>query len=300
MVSNGAGAIVLPSFFEEQFVVKNRMVGSPSKYDLKSYIAMVESAVAHTTIPIIASISGCCTADWQNVASKIESAGANAIEFSIRGLPGSKTQDSRTIEDEIVHGVKKLKSSIGIPLVVKLTRNFTSINDLASRLQPHIDGLVLYGRSPVVDIELDSLKRSFRWDFTEPGSIVRSLESIMNLHRHLPEISVAACGGIGSSIDLIKVLLSGADAAMVTSAVYRDGVNVVNSIIQGLVHFMECHDMKSVAELQLAKLCSAKQDDAPWSADLLSEPSRTTGEASPKPAFVGDRYGHTIPPAEGS
>ena len=72
----------------------------------------------------------------------------------------------------------------------------------------------------------------------------------MRIHSFCPAMSLAASGGIGSPEDVIKVLLAGADVAMVTSAVYREGPDVIRTLIDGLRVFMEKHHMTSIVELQ--------------------------------------------------
>ena len=290
MASNGAGAVVLPSLFEE-YMRQGTGSGKSVQTDLNDYLALVKCATASDTVPIIASINGYSSTDWRSTVEQIESAGANAIELSMRPSSDDAPMDPRDLEDLVVHTVSKTGSAIQIPLIVKLTRNFTSIANMAHRLRPHVDGVTLYGSAPVVDIELDSLERARKWGITESGSVLSSLEPIMQLRSQFPNLSIAACGGIGTSIDLIKVLLAGANVGMITSAVYRDGTAVIGSLVQGLTHFMETHDMNAVQELKTKSLDTLDEDCGFWQRDYSEQSKNETGVML-NPAIRGDRFGH--------
>ena len=66
-------------------------------------------------------------------------------------------------------------------------------------------------------------------------------------------MSIAASGGIASSEDVIKILLAGADVAMVTSELYRSGPEVIEKLLDGLVEFLEQHQFSSLIDLQMRR-----------------------------------------------
>ena len=73
--------------------------------------------------------------------------------------------------------------------------------------------------------------------------------TILQTHMSCPELSIAASGGIGTSVDLVRALLAGADVAMVTSAIYRDGVSIIRTILNGLENFMEDQGFQCMGDL---------------------------------------------------
>ncbi len=271
MVNAGAGAIVLPSVFEEQVILWNEQHGYPMDdsprearilsrarrlqldttcANADTYLDLVRLASSHTPIPVIASLNGECSENWLVYAAELEKAGVDAIEWYVRHPLPSEFEDPREVEDAIVDTARKFSERMSIPLFIKLSRNYTSIGHLARRLLTGAEGLVLFGRSPTVDIQLDSFQLATSWGLTTAGSIDKSLESIMRVHKFCPEMPLAGSGGIGNSCDLIKVLLAGADVAMVTSAIYRDGTTIIGTLIEGLINFMERHHIKSLADLK--------------------------------------------------
>jgi len=256
MISNGAGALVLPSI----------LVGCESEpnpdaenefQSVDKYLGLIERVSKLESVPIIASLNGNISDDWGQLPARMEAAGASAIELSLRGC-GTTNKDPRDIEDEIVALTKTVDQEIEIPLFLKLTRNFTNVSHFAKRLKPHVQGLVLFGKAPVVDLELDSMKLSTSWGLTQPGSVVRYLESLMRSREEFPQMPLVASGGVGTSVDLIKVLIAGADAAMVTSALYRSGPGVIGTLRDGLAKFMSDHDVATID--QLRTLCPPLSD----------------------------------------
>ena len=124
----------------------------------------------------------------------------------------------REAEDAVVNLVSMIDKAITVPLFLKLGRDYTSLGHLAHRLLSGVDGLVLYGRSPDIDVCLDTVDLTSEWGLTEAGAISHSLGSITRIHCYCPAMPIAASGGIGSPSDVIKAILAGADVAMVTSA----------------------------------------------------------------------------------
>lgn len=277
LVNAGVGAIVLPSLFEEQVVLWNDSQQQQTKdpaahddvvlqrakqmnvnsacYDAPSYLKLVQRASSQMSIPVIASLNGQCAGHWLDFAEEIQNAGADAIELFVRHPAPSENPDPRKIEDAIVDTARRFHEQTSIPLFLKLGAHYTSLTHLAQRLNPFVDGIVLFGTSPAVDIELDRIQLASSWELTESGSIGNSLESIMGVHSCCPEFPLAANGGIGSSLDLIKAILAGADVAMVTSAIYRDGPTAVGTLMEGLMQYMKTQKLASLNELKEKRPC---------------------------------------------
>lgn len=284
MISNGAGAIVLPS----HHVCLNRSADE--------YLMQLESIAQQTSIPVFASLRTRLESDdWFSLPGRIEAAGAAAIEISL-DVCQSDVSDPRKYEDDVVALAEKARDAIKIPLLLKLTRNFTSISDLAKRLHPFVQGIVMFGRLPVVDIELDSLSLSKRWGLTEPGSVVNILEPLMRTRNTYPGMPLIACGGIGSSEDLIKAMLAGANAAMVTSALYRNGTTVLGTLKDGLVKFMSDRGIANIAELHSQCPALDNLDDELDSIEYpsVAKPGDIEQSKNPEEMVECDRYGHPV------
>lgn len=269
MEISGAGAIVLPSLFEEQVIAwkakqgvyvtarEQRLLEQATGAtrdtivpDAETYLALVNRASVQSGIPIIASLNGQTDGDWLDFAGEIQEAGADAIEFGIHHRPPHQYDDPREIETEVFEFARKIDESITVPLFLKIHREYTSVSHLSRRLLSGCQGLVLFARDPELDISLDSCHVQTSWHLSHPGSIAPMIRALMSVYGYCPAMPLAGSGGVGCSEDLIKVLLSGADVAMVCSAVYREGPDVIRKMLDGLSTFMEHNRIESLNELQ--------------------------------------------------
>ncbi|GAA5509645.1 dihydroorotate dehydrogenase [Novipirellula caenicola] len=277
----GAGAIVLPSIFEEQVIDWTKKVGRPITYrerkllarserlkirstctDADGYLALVKRATSQLDIPVIASMNGYAANGWLDYAGELQEADAAAIELNVHHPPVNEYSGSGQIEESIVAAIEEIDQAIAIPLFVKIERIGVSLPHLARRVCSGASGFVVYGRGPDTDICLENLKLKSMWSLTSPGSAIQLIDPIMRIHSNCPAMSIAASGGIASSEDVIKVLLAGADVAMVTSELYRSGPDVIGKLIDGLVEFMKQHQFNSINDLQLNRPIEFADEEA--------------------------------------
>ncbi len=86
----------------------------------------------------------------------MQDAGAAAIELNIYFVPGDPHTPGRVVEDRHVEILREVKEHVTIPVAVKLSPHFSSLGEMALRLdQAGADGLVLFNRflHPDVDPE---------------------------------------------------------------------------------------------------------------------------------------------------
>ena len=250
--------------------------------DAESYLALVNRSSTLGNLPIIASLNGFTAGGWMDFAGELQEAGAAAIELNVHHGWAANYESSAEIETTILDAVRDLNAAIQIPLLVKLGRNFTSIPHLARRLLSGASGLVLHGRAPTVDLCLDTLKLASRWRLTKAHEEPESLDTLMQIHSYCPAMPLAASGGIGQTDHLIKALLSGADVAMVTSAIYREGPDAIRSMLEGLTRFMESHHMQSLLDLRMQRPLEFTTDE-----DRAAYISALTAHV-----VHGDQWGH--------
>lgn len=312
MQSSGAGAIALPSLFEEQVIAwakrngkqltsrEQRLLSLSEANDIEqtcgdveSYLSMVRQASEESSIPIIASINGEVGGHWADVAVQLQTFGADAIEILLHHPAPGHPLHPNTIEDMVVATVSQIQQHVNIPLFVKLSPEHTSHSHLAHRLLSGANGLILFGRQPNLDICLDNFELKRHWDLTHCGGIGQSIGPIMRIHRHCPAMPLAACGGIGSSGDLIKALLAGADVAMVTSAIYREGPDVIRKFLDGLKNFMRTRKLSSLPELFEKRPLEFDSDrERQEYIYALSSRPESFEEGCNDHAMEGDRWGH--------
>jgi dihydroorotate dehydrogenase (fumarate) len=266
----GAGALVLPSLFEEQverqaFAVERILEqGTESFGEAMSYLpqldaydngaishlTLVESARDRLSIPVIASLNGVSPGGWVRYARHLAEAGAHAIELNLYDVVVDPRRSSLEVEQRYLELVEEVKAEIDVPLAVKIGPWFTALAHFAAALQDAgANGLVLFNRFYQPDIDLDSL------DVRPHLHLSTSDELRLPLHwvgvlRDVVSGSLAASGGVQRGRDAIKLLLAGADVVMVTSALLRHGPGHLEAIEAEMRTWMDDRDYESVEQLK--------------------------------------------------
>ena len=277
----GAGAVVLPSLFQEQLTEEARVLGAVAgsrfgpgasgwaldrlrRYNTgdDGYLTLVEQAKAALGIPVIASLNAVERGSWVPYAHLLESAGADALELNVYfvaahlGLPG------REIETRCLTLVESIRQQLGIPLAVKLSPYFSAMGNLAMQLaDAGADGLVMFNRFYQPDIDLETLEVRPTLSLSSSAELRLPLRWIGILYGQL-QVSLAASSGIHSGEDAVKALLAGADVAMTTSALLRNGPEHLATMEAELRQWLERHGHQSVAEIRGAASRRAAADPA--------------------------------------
>jgi dihydroorotate dehydrogenase (fumarate) len=277
----GAGAVVLPSLFEEQLTVEAREVGRLLEGGADSlsaalalddynagpygYLALVEKAKATLSIPVIASLNGVTRGAWVEHATLLEQAGADAVELNVYYVSSSPGLGGSDVERRYLDLVRAVRQTIGIPLAVKLSPYFSSVANLARQLvEVGANGLVLFNRFYQPDLDLETLEVTPRLVLSTSEELRLPLRWIAILHGHLGRASLAASTGVHTAADVVKVLLAGADVAMMTSALLRNGPEHLTVVEAGLRDWLEEHAMQSVGLARGLRSQRSIPDPAAW------------------------------------
>jgi len=104
---------------------------------------------------------------------------------------------------------------------------------------------------------------------------------------------LAGSGGISRPEDVIKILLAGADVAMVVSAVHREGPDVIRTMLDGLTEFMECNQLNSLNELQSRRpLEFSSDEDRLRLIQGLTSGSSARADVCCENVIQSDKWGH--------
>ena len=267
----GAGAIVLPSLFEEQIREEERLlealtgVGVDSSPEAGSYfpaaveynhgpaeyLDLVARARAAVAIPVIASLNGITEAGWLDYAGLIEEAGAAALELNIQRIVADPTVTGGEADLGCVRIVAAVRERVRLPLAVKLNPYFSAFGDLAHRLdRAGADGLVLFNRLYQPDIDLARLRWTNDLALSGPGEIRLGLLWLSLLTGRLERASLAASTGVEGVAEVLKYLLAGADVAMTTSALLRHGADHLRIMRMELADWLEARGFAAVADFR--------------------------------------------------
>jgi dihydroorotate dehydrogenase (fumarate) len=239
----GAGAVVLPSLFEEDLAEETRHVdallatgatgaearaGHPDQAGYgagpAAYLSLVAQAKAALSIPVVASLNGVSRGGWVRYASRLEQAGADALELNIYYVSSRPGLSASEVEWHYLDVVRAVRQAIGIPLAVKLSPYFSSLANLAGQLaEAGADGLVLFNRFYQPDLDIETLEVA-------------------------PTLQLSS--SVDTAEDVVKVLLAGADVAMMTSALLRNGPDHLRSLEVQLGDWMDRHHYEALDQLR--------------------------------------------------
>ena len=259
----GAGAVVLKSIFEEQFLIEagneDSLAGAyPEAVDylrsggLMEYAPadmarLIENVKKDVDIPIIASINCQTPRLWPRFAKQVEDAGADAIELNIYDLVIHPEVSSSEIEDKHVNILKAVKESVGLPVSVKLSAEFTSLPHIAKRLaEAGAEGLVLFNWFLEPDIDVNTRKTR---NLKGKANFNHSLKWVALLSGRV-ECDIAASGGIDGWSGIVKQLLAGSTAVQICSLLLKGGLKVIPGLLEGLAAWMKENKMNSLDDFR--------------------------------------------------
>ena len=268
--ASGAGAVILPSLFQEQIeheeleLERLRNFGGESYPEATGYfpelhgyntgpdgyLRLVDAMRAALHVPVIASLNGISTEGWARYAALIEAAGAHAIELNLLHVPTDPSLTAEDIEALYADQVRAVTAAVSLPVAVKLGAHLTAPVHFAQRLsQAGAAGIVLFNRFLEPDIDLDTLEVIPRLELSHPAEMRLSLRwtAILSAHTNL---SLGATGGAHTATDALKLLLAGADAVMVASTLLRQGAPFLTTMLDELRHWLAENECESVEQVK--------------------------------------------------
>src|SRR4029453_6224555 len=132
--SAGAGAVGLPSLFEEELAGGAAGGPGPAGGALSPSLSLVEQARAELSIPVIASLNGTTRGGWVDNAARLEASGAHALELNIYYVSTSPSLSAADVEERYFDLVRAGRRTGRIPGAVKLSPYFSATPHMARRL----------------------------------------------------------------------------------------------------------------------------------------------------------------------
>jgi dihydroorotate dehydrogenase (fumarate) len=268
----GAGAIVMPSLFEEE--IENEEIELAASLDQGTnhfaealdyfpevdtfigegdrYLRALESIKDRASVPVIASLNANSVGGWVRFAKLMADAGADALELNLYRISVDRARTAADIEAEDLDLIAAVRASVNLPLAVKLSPYYSSLANFAARVvEAGANGLVLFNRFYQPDIDLDELAVVPRVSLSHPSELRLPMRWTAILRPQLgPDVAIAATSGIHSGDDVVKALMVGADVAMIASAILREGPGKIAQIETEMRAWLEENEYSSVMQLR--------------------------------------------------
>ncbi|HHT9155180.1 MAG TPA: dihydroorotate dehydrogenase [Candidatus Tripitaka sp. YC43] len=206
-------------------------------------------------VPVIASIIGRDVGDFMKVLEGLRGLDFAAVEVSLScphtpGYGMLAGQNTPEATKEIVSVVRK---GTGLPLLVKLSPNIPEIGRVARAAEEAgADGITavntlgpgmlinIEARQPILDFKVGGV--------SGPALRPIALRCVYDIYKAV-KIPILGIGGISTGRHAIEMLMAGASAVGIGTAVYSRGIEVFGKVCQEMEEWMEANGCTSVKEL---------------------------------------------------
>ncbi|KKN59248.1 hypothetical protein LCGC14_0544180, partial [marine sediment metagenome] len=222
-------------------------LGNPG---IENFLSEIREIKEHS-ITLIVSVFGDTNESYLNVATKVEGAGADAIEINI-SCPHAEVSSIGIDKDLTYEIVKFLKNSISIPLFVKLNPNVTNIEEIALAAERGgADGVVAINTVAALKIDVNTKRPILSHGSGGlSGKAIHpiAVKKVFDLYKVL-KIPIIGCGGINSWLDVVEFFLAGASAVQIGTALYS-GAEIISEINKGVVNYLKENKFKSIMDIK--------------------------------------------------
>lgn len=219
-------------------------------------LRQAKAALAPLGVALIASFFADTAEGFGRVAGILAGAEPDALEANIScpnvhsdfGEPFAANAESaaavaRAIKEEVPD----------IPLIVKLAPNVPDIGRIAAAVvEAGADGLCAINTMPGMIIDIESgqpVLQNRSGGISGPALLPIAIRSVYEIHQAVPETPIIGTGGVTRGEDGIAMLMAGATAIGVGSAVYFRGPDALKLIRAEMAAWLDDHGFHSPADI---------------------------------------------------
>jgi len=209
-------------------------------------------------VPLIASIFAGPPEEFGTVAATVAAAQPDLIEVNIScpnvhsefGEPYAASADAAA---EVTGYVKDVARTAGIPVIVKLAPNVPSIGRIARAVvAAGADALCVINTMPGMVIDAESgqpILANRSGGLSGPAIKPIALKCVYDTRKACPDTPIIGTGGVTTGRDAVEMLMAGATAVGVGSAVYYRGPAAITAIRDELAAWLDAHHIAHVGAI---------------------------------------------------
>ena len=202
---------------------------------------------------VIANISGNTPAEYGEMCEKLAEAGVDMIEVNIscpNVKAGGLAYGTRPeLAAEVTAEAKRHAGNV--PVMVKLSPNVTDVTEIAkAAADGGADALALINTLRGMSIDINSRRPILRMNtggLSGPAVLPVAVRMVWEVHRAV-DLPILGLGGVATWEDAAQMLLAGASAVGVGSAVFQNPMAPVQ-VAEGLETWCEAQGISALREL---------------------------------------------------
>lgn len=219
-------------------------------------IRTAKEQLAPLGVPIIASIFAETIYDFGTITRFVSEAHPDLIEVNIScpNIDDRYRQMFAANPYVAAQVTRRVKRNTDIPVLVKLSPNVTDVTEIARAVvEAGADGITAInslGPGMILDIETgQSMLSHGTGGVSGPAIRPIAVRCVRDICRAV-NVPVIATGGVTSGRDAVEMILVGATAVGLGSAIAYRGMNVFREVCNELQAYMERHGYKCIKDFQ--------------------------------------------------
>lgn len=267
----GASALVLPSLFEEQILLKQNgtfpstrtefveafdeamdYMPKPGDFpmDADDYLGHIARLKKSVSVPVIGSLNGVTQGKWLDRVRGIEQAGADALELNFYEISADSTDTSVDVEIRAIEMLRAVKENTRIPVAVKLSPFFSSLPNFASELTASgAAGLVFFNHFYQADIDIEAMEMLPALHLSESSELLLRLRWLAIVSACV-NTTFAVSGGVHDATGVLKSVMTGANAVQLVSVLLKRGPAYLKTLLNEIENWIERHGHASLMSLR--------------------------------------------------
>jgi dihydroorotate dehydrogenase (NAD+) catalytic subunit len=215
-----------------------------------------KARLAPLGVPLVASIFADMVEGFAEVARKVSEAAPDLLEVNI-SCPNVQAEFGQPFAADARSAAKVMaavRAATRLPLIVKLSPNVTDIVEIARAVEAEgadaIAAINTLGPGMLIDVECGRTVLANRvGGLSGPAIRPIAVRCVYEITRAV-RIPVIGIGGVSTGRDAIEMIMAGATAVGIGSAVYYHGPEVFTAVRDEIAAFMEAHAYSHVAQMR--------------------------------------------------
>jgi dihydroorotate dehydrogenase (fumarate) len=277
----GAAAVVIGSLFEEEIELEyfkfdedlekfnyrhpEMITITPSELKFtgpEEHLMKIRKIKEALGIPVIASLNAVHHDTWLEYAKLIEQTGVDALECNFFAAIKNPQQEGAAIEQEQIDLIRELKQTVSVPLSIKLSFFYSNPANVILRMdKAGADAFVLFNRMFEPDLDAQTQKHTYPLNLSHDSDYRLPLRYAGLLGGTL-NADICASTGIYSSETVVKMILAGAAAVQMVSALFCKGTGHPRTLLDGIKQWMDEKEYNALADFR-GRLSKQHSSD-PW------------------------------------